>query len=204
MVAPKGPGHLVRRIFTEGSGVPCLIAVGQNFSGQAKQIALAWARALGGTRAGVLETTFEEETVTDLFGEQCVLCGGATALVKAGFEILTEAGYQPEIAYFECLHELKLIVDLMYEAGMAGMRYSISDTAEYGDLTRGPRIIDDYVRDTMREILEDVQSGRFAREWILENQANRPSFLALRDREANHPIEKVGAELRGMMSWLKK
>ena len=204
MVAPKGPGHLVRRVFKDGSGVPCLIAVGQDYTGQAKQLALAWAKGIGGTRAGVLETTFEEETVTDLFGEQCVLCGGATALVKAGFEILTEAGYQPEIAYFECLHELKLIVDLMYEAGLAGMRYSISDTAEYGDLTRGPRIVDDRVRATMREILEEIQSGRFAREWILENQANRPSFLALREREAKHPIEKVGAELRSMMSWLKR
>lgn len=204
MVAPKGPGHLVRRIFKEGSGVPCLIAVAQDYTGQAKQLALAWAKGIGGTRAGVLETTFEEETVTDLFGEQCVLCGGATALVKAGFEILTAAGYQPEIAYFECLHELKLIVDLMYESGLAGMRYSISDTAEYGDLTRGPRVIDEHVRNTMREILEEIQSGRFAREWILENQANRPSFLALREREAKHPIEKVGAELRKMMSWLKK
>lgn len=204
MVAPKGPGHLVRRVFSEGSGVPCLIAVGQDYTGKAKQTALAWAKGIGGTRAGVLETTFEEETVTDLFGEQCVLCGGATALVKAGFETLTSAGYQPEIAYFECLHELKLIVDLMYEAGMAGMRYSISDTAEYGDLTRGPRVIDESVRYTMQEILEEIQSGRFAREWILENQANRPVFQALREREAKHPIEKVGAELRGMMSWLKK
>jgi ketol-acid reductoisomerase len=202
MVAPKGPGHLLRRVFTEGKGVPCLIAIHQDASGQAKPLALAYARALGGTRAGVLETTFREETETDLFGEQCVLCGGATALVKAGFETLVEAGYQPEIAYFECLHELKLIVDLMYEAGIAGMRYSISDTAEYGDLTRGPRIIGDEARDEMRRILHEIQEGRFAREWILENQTNRPVFSALRSRDQAHLIEIVGRELRGMMSWI--
>ncbi len=204
MVAPKGPGHLVRRVFQEGGGVPCLIAVGQDASGRAKDLALAWARGIGGTRAGVLETTFEEETCTDLFGEQTVLCGGVTALVKAGFETLTEAGYQPEIAYFECLHELKLIVDLMYEGGIAGMRYSISDTAEYGDLTRGPRIITDETRAEMKRILEEIQTGRFAREWILENMSNRATFTAMREREQRHPIEEVGRKLRGMMSWLKK
>src|SRR5207302_2982618 len=179
MIAPKGPGHLVRRVFTEGKGVPCLIAVHQDASGHARALALAYASAIGGGRAGILETTFREETETDLFGEQCVLCGGATALVKAGFETLVEAGYQPEIAYFECLHELKLIVDLMYEAGIAGMRFSISDTAEYGDLTRGPRLIDDSVRDRMRGLLKEIQGGQFAREWILENRANRPVFNAL-------------------------
>lgn len=204
MVAPKGPGHLVRRVFEEGGGVPCLIAVQQDPSGDSKKVALAYARGIGGTRAGVLETTFLEETETDLFGEQCVLCGGAMALVKAGFEILVEAGYQPEIAYFECLHELKLIVDLIYEKGLAGMRDSISDTAEYGDLTRGPRVINEDVKDEMRRILEEIQSGRFAREWILENQANRASFQALRRREAQHPIEEVGAKLRGMMPWISK
>ncbi|HEY3285417.1 MAG TPA: ketol-acid reductoisomerase [Armatimonadota bacterium] len=204
MVAPKGPGHLVRRVFQEGGGVPCLIAVGQDASGHARDLALAWAKGIGGSRAGVLETTFEEETCTDLFGEQAVLCGGAMALVKAGFDTLTEAGYQPEIAYFECLHELKLIVDLMYEGGIANMRYSISDTAEYGDLTRGPRIINDETRAEMKRILTEIQTGQFAREWILENQANRPTFNAMRTLEAQHPIEKVGKELRGMMSWLKK
>lgn len=202
MVAPKGPGHLVRRVFTEGKGVPCLIAVHQDASGHARDLALAYARGIGGTRAGVLETTFQEETETDLFGEQCVLCGGATALVKAGFETLVEAGYQPEIAYFECLHELKLIVDLMYEAGIAGMRYSISDTAEYGDLTRGPRIINDDTRAEMKRVLSEIQEGRFAREWILENQTNRPVFQALRSRDQQHLIERVGKELRGMMSWI--
>src|SRR5438067_539069 len=203
MVAPKGPGHLVRRVFTEGKGVPCLIAVHQNPSGQARELALAYARGIGGTRAGVLETTFREETETDLFGEQCVLCGGATALVKAGFETLVEAGYQPEIAYFECLHELKLIVDLMYEAGIAGMRYSISDTAEYGDLTRGPRIITDETRQEMKRILKEIQEGSFAREWIVENRANRPVFNALANQDKNHQIEQVGAQLRAMMSWVK-
>jgi ketol-acid reductoisomerase len=204
MVAPKGPGHLVRRLYTEGSATPALVAVHQDASGKAKEAALAYAKGIGCTRAGVLETTFKEETETDLFGEQAVLCGGATALVKAGFDTLVEAGYQPEIAYFECMHELKLIVDLMYEGGMSYMRYSISDTAEYGDLTRGPRIIDEYVRETMQEILEDIQDGTFAREWLLENQVGRPSFNALRRQNAEHLIEKVGAELRDMMSWLKQ
>ena len=190
MVAPKGPGHLVRRQYEEGKGVPVLIAVYQDASG------------IGGLRAGGLETTFAEETETDLFGEQAVLCGGATELVTAGFDTLVEAGYQPEIAYFECLHELKLIVDLMWEKGIAGMRYSISDTAEYGDLTRGPRIIDENVRDTMRELLAEIQSGEFAREWILENQANRPVFNALQRQGKEHLIETVGKELRGMMSWI--
>lgn len=204
MVAPKGPGHLVRRIFTEGKGVPCLIAIGQDYSGKAKDIALAWAKGVGGTRAGVLETTFQEETETDLFGEQVVLCGGATALVKAGFETLVEAGYQPEIAYFECLHELKLIVDLMYEAGIAGMRYSISDTAQYGDMTRGPRIVTDETRAEMKRILGEIQRGEFAKEWILENKANRPSFNALARRDNELLIEQVGKELRAMMSWIQR
>jgi ketol-acid reductoisomerase len=204
MIAPKGPGHLVRRVYTEGKGVPCLIAIHQDATGEAKALALAYARGVGGGRAGVLETTFKEETETDLFGEQTVLCGGATALVKAGFETLVEAGYQPEIAYFECLHELKLIVDLMYEAGIAGMRYSISDTAEFGDLTRGPRIINDQSRAEMKRILDEIQTGQFAREWILENQTNRPCFNALRNRDRVHPIEVVGAELRGMMSWINQ
>ena len=203
MVAPKGPGHLVRRVYTEGKGVPCLIAIHQNHTGSAKNIALAYAKGIGGTRAGVLETTFQEETETDLFGEQAVLCGGTTALVKAAFETLVDAGYQPEIAYFECLHELKLIVDLMYEAGIAGMRYSISDTAQYGDMTRGPKIIDAHVRQTMQETLRQIQSGEFAKEWILENRAGRPVFRALDQRDRNHAIEKVGRELRAMMSWVK-
>jgi ketol-acid reductoisomerase len=204
MVAPKGPGHLVRRIYTEGKGVPCLIAVQQNATGKARDIALAWAKGVGGTRAGVLETTFKEETETDLFGEQSVLCGGTTALVKAGFETLVEAGYQPEIAYFECLHELKLIVDLMYEAGIAGMRYSISDTAQFGDMTRGPRIITDDTRAEMRRILKEIQNGQFAKEWILENKANRPHFNALAAQDNASQIEAVGKELRGLMSWVKK
>ena len=203
MCAPKGPGHLVRRVFLEGKGVPCLIAIHQNHTGDAKNIALAYAKGVGGTRAGVLETTFQEETETDLFGEQTVLCGGATALVKAGFETLVEAGYQPEIAYFECLHELKLIVDLMYESGIAGMRYSISDTAQFGDMTRGPVIVDDHVKANMKECLRQIQSGEFAREWILENQAGRPVFRALEQKDRNHTIEKVGKELRAMMSWVK-
>jgi ketol-acid reductoisomerase len=203
MCAPKGPGHLVRRVYEEGKGVPCLIAIHQDATGEAKNIALAYAKGVGGTRAGVLETSFKEETETDLFGEQSVLCGGTTALVKAGFETLVEAGYQPEIAYFECLHELKLIVDLMYEAGIAGMRYSISDTAQFGDMTRGPRLIDDSVKERMREILKEIQGGQFAREWILENQANRPVFNALNAQDQNHQIETVGRELRGMMSWVK-
>ncbi|MCS6776624.1 MAG: ketol-acid reductoisomerase [Chloroherpetonaceae bacterium] len=203
MVAPKGPGHLVRRVYTEGKGVPCLIAVHQNPTGDARNIALAYAKAIGGTRAGVLETTFQEETETDLFGEQAVLCGGTTALVKAAFETLVEAGYQPEIAYFECLHELKLIVDLMYEAGIAGMRHSISDTAQYGDMTRGPRLIDEHVRQTMREMLREIQTGKFAKEWILENRAGRPEFRALEQRDRNHAIEQVGRQLRAMMSWVR-
>jgi len=202
MVAPKGPGHLVRRQYEEGKGVPVLIAVYQDASGQAQAQALSYASALGGLRAGGLETTFQEETETDLFGEQAVLCGGCTELVTAGFETLVEAGYQPEIAYFECLHELKLIVDLMQEKGIAGMRYSISDTAEYGDLTRGPRVIDEHVRDTMADILGEIQSGEFAREWILENQANRPVYSALKRQGKENLIETVGKELRGMMSWI--
>ncbi|MBN2204606.1 MAG: ketol-acid reductoisomerase [Thermoleophilia bacterium] len=202
MVAPKGPGHLVRRQFEEGKGVPVLIAVHQDATGTAHDLALAYASGIGGLRAGGLETTFAEETETDLFGEQAVLCGGCTELVTAGFDTLVEAGYQPEIAYFECLHELKLIVDLMWEKGIAGMRYSISDTAEYGDLSRGPRVIDENVRETMRELLAEIQSGEFAREWILENQANRPVYTALKRRGKEHLIEQVGKELRGMMSWI--
>ncbi len=204
MIAPKAPGHRMRELFVEGASVPALLAVHQDASGRAKATALAYARGIGCTKAGVIETTFREETETDLFGEQTVLCGGVTALVKTAFETLVEAGYQPEIAYFECMHELKLLVDLMHEGGMAYMRYSISDTAEYGDYTRGPKVIDDHVRQSMRQILANVQSGAFAREWILENQAGRPSFLALRRLNAEHPIEQVGEELRGMMSWLKK
>jgi ketol-acid reductoisomerase len=202
MIAPKGPGHLVRRVFTEGKGVPCLIAVHQDATGHARDLALAYAKGVGGTRAGVLETSFKEETETDLFGEQVVLCGGTTALVKAAYETLVEAGYQPELAYFECLHELKLIVDLMYEAGISGMRYSISDTAEFGDMTRGPRIITDDTRAEMKKILGEIQDGQFAKEWVLENQANRPQFNALRERDRNHLIEKVGRDLRAMMSWI--
>jgi len=204
MVAPKGPGHLVRRVYTEGAGVPALIAIQQDYTGKAKETALAYARGIGATRAGVLETTFKEETETDLFGEQAVLCGGTTALVMAGFETLVEAGYQPEIAYFECLHELKLIVDLMYEGGISWMRYSISNTAEYGDYTRGPRIITDETREEMWRILDEIQKGEFAREWILENVANRPVFNAARKTAKEHMIEEVGARLREMMSYLKK
>jgi ketol-acid reductoisomerase len=202
LVAPKGPGHLVRRTYTEGGGVPCLIAVSQDASGSAHGLALAYADAIGGARAGVLDTTFEEETETDLFGEQVVLCGGLTALVQAGFETLTEAGYQPESAYFECLHELKLIVDLMYEQGIAGMRYSISDTAEYGDLTRGPRVINDAVKAEMRTILDEIRGGRFAEEWIAESESGRATYKKLRQEGAAHPIETVGAHLRGMMPWI--
>ena len=202
MVAPKGPGHLVRRTYTEGGGVPCLIAVHQDATGGAKGLALAYADAIGGARAGVLETTFEEETETDLFGEQVVLCGGVTSLVQAGFETLTEAGYSPESAYFECLHELKLIVDLMYEQGIGGMRYSISDTAEYGDLTRGPSVINDDVKAEMRKILSEIQSGEFAEEWIAESEGGRKNFHALEEAGRQQPIEKVGAELRGMMPWI--
>jgi len=202
MVAPKGPGHLVRRTFEEGGGTPCLIAVAQDESGKANELALAYAAAIGGAKAGVLETTFEEETETDLFGEQVVLCGGLTALVQAGFETLVEAGYQPESAYFECLHELKLIVDLMYEQGISGMRYSISDTAEYGDLTRGPRIINDSVKAEMKVILDEIQSGKFAAEWIAESENGRPVYNELKQKGQEHQIEKVGEKLRAMMPWI--
>ncbi|SHK20228.1 ketol-acid reductoisomerase [Pseudonocardia thermophila] len=202
MVAPKGPGHLVRRQFVDGKGVPALIAVEQDASGNAKALALSYAAAIGGARAGVIETTFKEETETDLFGEQAVLCGGAAALVQAGFEVLTEAGYAPEIAYFECLHELKLIVDLMYEGGIANERYSISDTAEYGDLTRGPRVITPAVKEEMRKILTEIQDGSFAREWVAEDEAGRPNFTKLQQEAAAHPIEQVGEKLRGLMSWV--
>jgi ketol-acid reductoisomerase len=204
MVAPKGPGHLVRSVFVSGGGVPALLAIHQNATENAKQVALAYAKGIGATRGGVLETTFKEETETDLFGEQTVLCGGVTSLIKNAYETLVEAGYQPELAYFECMHELKLICDLLYEGGMAYMRYSVSDTAEYGDYTRGPAVIDARVKENMRDVLRQIQDGTFAREWILENQAGRPSFNALRRLNAEHPIEEVGAELRGMMSWLKK
>jgi ketol-acid reductoisomerase len=204
MVAPKGPGHLVRREYQNGKGVPCLMAVHQNYTGNAQELALAYARGIGGTRAGVLPTTFKEETETDLFGEQAVLCGGVTELIKAGFETLVEAGYQPESAYFECMHEMKLIVDLLYEGGLANMRYSISDTAEFGDYQIGKRIITDATRAEMKKVLNEIQTGEFAKQWILENQANRPAFNAVRRREADHAIEKVGKELRAMMPWLKK
>jgi ketol-acid reductoisomerase len=204
MIAPKGPGHLVRSTYTQGGGVPSLIAVHQDASGQAKQIALAYASANGGGRAGIIETNFREETETDLFGEQAVLCGGATALVQAGFETLVEAGYAPEMAYFECLHELKLIVDLMYEGGIANMRYSISNTAEYGDITRGPRVINEQSREAMRQILAEIQRGEFAREFILENQAGSATLKASRRLAEEHPIEQVGARLRGMMPWIAK
>jgi ketol-acid reductoisomerase len=204
MVAPKGPGHLVRRTYTEGGGVPSLIAVEQDASGHAMALALAYADAIGATRAGVLETTFTEETETDLFGEQVVLCGGLSALVIAGFETLVAAGYQPESAYFECLHELKLIVDLMYEQGISGMRFSISDTAEYGDMSRGPRVINDAVRTEMRRILDEIQNGAFAEEWIAENKNGRPNFNALREAGRAHQIEKVGAELRAMMPFISQ
>ncbi|MGB7289157.1 MAG: ketol-acid reductoisomerase [Candidatus Macondimonas sp.] len=204
MIAPKGPGHLVRSTYTQGGGVPSLIAVHQDASGQAKQIALAYASANGGGRAGIIETNFREETETDLFGEQAVLCGGATALVEAGFETLVEAGYAPEMAYFECLHELKLIVDLMYEGGIANMRYSISNTAEYGDITRGPRVINEESRQAMREILAEIQRGEFAREFILENQAGSAVLKASRRLAEEHPIEQVGARLRSMMPWIAK
>jgi ketol-acid reductoisomerase len=203
MIAPKCPGHMLRQLYTEGIGPPALIAVHEDASGKAKNIALAYAKGIGCTRAGVLETTFAEETETDLFGEQSVLCGGVSALVKAGFETLVEAGYQPEIAYFECFHELKLIVDLMYQGGLSFMRDSISDTAEYGDYTRGPRIINDMAKDEMAEIPAEIQDGSFAKEWILENQAGRPVYNALKRMEAEHLIEEVGADLREMMPWLK-
>ena len=204
MIAPKGPGHLVRREYEKGAGVPSLLAIHQDFTKKAKKTALAYAKGLGATRAGVIETTFKEETETDLFGEQAVLCGGVSELIKAGFDTLVEAGYHPEIAYFECLHELKLIVDLMYEGGLSYMRYSVSDTAEYGDLTRGKRIITQETRQEMRRILEEVRNGNFAKEWIIENRVGRPVFTALRKKEAEHPIEIVGKKLRSMMGWLKE
>jgi ketol-acid reductoisomerase len=204
MIAPKAPGHRVRELFTEGVGVPALVAVHQNPSGKALEKALAYALALGCLKAGVIETTFREETESDLFGEQTVLCGGASALIRAGFETLVEAGYAPEIAYFECLHELKLIVDLIYEGGLSYMRYSVSDTAEYGDYTRGPRIVNEQTRAEMKKILSEIQSGEFARKWIEENKTGRKSFLAMREEARNQPIEKVGAELRAMMPFLKK
>jgi ketol-acid reductoisomerase len=203
LVAPKGPGHLVRRQYTEGSGVPALIAIQQDATGNAKALALAYAKGIGGTRGGVIETTFKDETETDLFGEQAVLCGGASALVQAGFETLVEAGYDPQMAYFECLHELKLIVDLMYEKGLAGMRYSISNTAEYGDYTRGTRVIDDNVRAEMKKILGEIQSGDFAREWIAENRAGQENFLRMREEQASSQVETTGKELRSHMDWIK-
>ena len=202
MVAPKGPGHLVRSTYTQGGGVPTLIAIAQDATGNAKKLALAYASANGGGRAGIIETNFREETETDLFGEQAVLCGGATELVRAGFETLTEAGYAPEMAYFECLHELKLIVDLMYEGGIANMRYSISNTAEYGDLTRGPRVVTDETKAEMKKILTEIQSGQFAKEWMDENAGGCSNFYALREKGETHPIEEVGAKLRAMMPWI--
>ena len=204
MIAPKGPGHLVRSEYEKGAGVPSLVAIHRDASGHALETALAYAKGIGATRAGVIHTTFKEETETDLFGEQAVLCGGITALIQAGYETLVEAGYAPEMAYFECLHETKLIVDLIYEGGIANMRYSVSNTAEYGDLTRGPRIITAETKKEMKKILEEVQTGVFAREWILENKANKPMFSALRRIAAEHPIEDVGAQLRSMMSWIGK
>ena len=203
LVAPKGPGHLVRSEFEAGGGVPALIALLPGASDSSRKLALAYAKGVGGTRGGVIETTFAEETETDLFGEQAVLCGGVSALVKAGFETLVEAGYQPEMAYFECMHELKLIVDLMYQGGLSYMRYSISNTAEYGDYTRGPRIVTEQTKAEMKKILHEIQSGQFARDWILENKANQASFQAIRRRERNHPLEVVGKQLRRMMSWIK-
>ncbi|HUV44605.1 MAG TPA: ketol-acid reductoisomerase [Dehalococcoidales bacterium] len=203
MIAPKCPGHMLRQLYTEKVGPPAIIAVHQDATGKAKDIALAYAAGIGCSRAGVIETTFAEETETDLFGEQAVLCGGITSLIKAGFETLVEAGYQPEIAYFEVLHELKLIVDLIYQGGLSYMRYSVSDTAEYGDLTRGPRVIDEMVKEEMAQILADIQDGTFARDWILENQAGRPVYNSLKRMESEHLIEEVGAELRQMMPWLK-
>ncbi|MBI5902708.1 MAG: ketol-acid reductoisomerase [Deltaproteobacteria bacterium] len=204
MAAPKGPGHLVRHEFTKGNGVPALVAIHQDPSGDTLDVALAYAGAIGGGRAGVIETTFKDETETDLFGEQAVLCGGVSALIMAGFETLTEAGYPPEMAYFECLHEMKLIVDLIYEGGISNMRYSISNTAQYGDLTRGPRVVTDETKKEMKRILREIQTGRFAKEWMLENRANKPVFTALTRIGENHEIEKVGARLRDMMPWLKK
>jgi ketol-acid reductoisomerase len=204
MVAPKGPGHIVRRTYEQGQGVPCLFAVYQNASGQARDRAMAYAKGIGGTRAGILETTFREETETDLFGEQAVLCGGLSALIKAGFETLVEAGYQPELAYFECLHEVKLIVDLIVEGGLAKMRDSISNTAEYGDYTRGPRIVNEQTKAEMQKILQEIQTGQFAREFVLENQAGKPGFTAMRRQEAEHQVEEIGKDLRAMFSWMKK
>jgi ketol-acid reductoisomerase len=203
MIAPKAPGHVMRDLFTQGPGVPALVAVHQDVTGKAKDMALAYGRGVGCTRAGVLETTFKEETETDLFGEQTTLCGGISHLIKAAYETLVEAGYQPEVAYFECMHEMKLIVDLFYQGGLAYMRYSVSDTAEYGDYTRGPRVVSDQTKAEMRKILAEIQSGQFAREWVLENQANRAQFLAMRKRDADHSIEEVGKRLRGMMAWIK-
>ena len=203
MIAPKAPGHVMRDLFTEGPGVPALLAVHQDVTGKAKDMALAYGRGVGCTRAGVIETTFKEETETDLFGEQTTLCGGVSHLIKAAFETLVEAGYQPEIAYFECMHEMKLIVDLFYQGGLAYMRYSVSDTAEYSDYTRGPRVVSDQTKAEMKRILEEIQSGQFAREWVLENQANRAGFLTMRRRDAEHSIEEVGQRLRKMMSWIK-
>jgi ketol-acid reductoisomerase len=202
MIAPKGPGHLVRRTYDEGGGVPCLVAVANDATGKAKQTALAYAKGIGGTRAGVLDTTFEEETETDLFGEQVVLCGGLVELIRNGYETLVEAGYQPESAYFETLHEVKLIVDLIYEGGIAAMNYSISDTAEYGEMSRGPRIVTPATKQEMKKILGEIQSGEFAKEWIAENENGRPNFNQMRDEAAKHPIEQVGAQLRGMMPWI--
>ena len=203
MIAPKAPGHVMRDLFTQGPGVPALIAVQQDVTGKARDMALAYGRGVGCTRAGVIETTFKEETETDLFGEQAALCGGISHLIKAAYETLVDAGYQPEVAYFECMHEMKLIVDLFYQGGLAYMRYSVSDTAEYGDYTRGPRVVSDETKKEMRRILDEIQSGQFAREWVLENQANRAGFLAMRRRDAAHPIEEVGKRLRSMMSWIK-
>lgn len=204
MIAPKSPGHLVRRTFLEGAGVPCLIAVYQDYTGNTKDMALAWAKGVGGTKAGVIETTFKDETETDLFGEQAVLCGGSAQLIKTGFEVLTEAGYPPELAYFECMHELKLIVDLYYEGGLERMNYSVSDTAEYGGLTRGSRVITEETKNEMRKILKEVQDGSFANEWKEENEKGLPKLTELRNADNDHTIEKVGAKLRGMMSWLFK
>jgi ketol-acid reductoisomerase len=202
LVAPKGPGHLVRSEYVKGGGVPALIALGKGASDQSRRLALAYAKGIGGTRGGVIETTFAEETETDLFGEQCVLCGGVSALVKAAFETLVEAGYQPEMAYFECMHELKLIVDLFYQGGLNYMRYSVSNTAEYGDYTRGPRIVTEETKREMKKILNEIQTGQFAKEWILENKANQPTFQAMRRRDHDHMLEKVGKDLRSMMTWI--
>ncbi|WP_077705678.1 ketol-acid reductoisomerase [Virgibacillus dokdonensis] len=204
LVAPKGPGHLVRRTYEEGAGVPALYGIYQDVSGKAKEIALAYAQGIGAARAGILETSFQEETETDLFGEQAVLCGGVTSLIKAGFETLTEAGYQPEVAYFECLHEMKLIVDLLYEGGLENMRYSISDTAQWGDFVSGPRVVNEETKARMKEILQDVQTGAFAKGWILENQAKRPQFNAINAKENQHPIEQVGKELRALMPFVSE